>query len=56
MAFHAGAVQDSDPASELIEACTYLVEWLHGTPAPVGLEKAEAELGAAAGVFRVSSH
>ncbi len=39
LAFHAGAVEASDPASELIEACADLVQWLHDTPAPPGLEK-----------------
>jgi hypothetical protein len=52
MAFHAGTVQAPDPASELIASCAELVKWLHDTPAPAGLERAEAELGAAAGVFR----
>ena len=52
MAFHAGAHKSPDPASELIQACADLVGWLHDTPAPAGLERAEAELGAAAGVFR----
>lgn len=51
-AFHAKAADTSDPASELISACADLAQWLHDTPAPPGLEKAEAELGAAAGVFR----
>jgi hypothetical protein len=52
LAFQAGVVGAPDPASELIVACVDIVEWLHDTPAPAGLETAEAELGAAAGVFR----
>jgi len=41
-----------DAASELVSACSDIAQWLHGLPAPAGLERAEAEIGAAAGVLR----
>jgi hypothetical protein len=39
-------------ASELINVCGGLTEWLSGSHAPRGLGKAGGELGAAAGVYR----
>ena len=39
-------------ASELINVCGGLAEWLSGSHAPRGLGKAGGELGAAAGVYR----
>lgn len=39
-------------ASELINVCGGLTEWLSGSHAPRGLSKAGGELGAAAGVYR----
>ena len=38
-------------ASEVVAACGSLAEWLAGTRGPRGFAKAEAELGAAAGVY-----
>ncbi|HVA09526.1 MAG TPA: hypothetical protein VNG12_22585 [Acidimicrobiales bacterium] len=39
-------------ASEVINACSVLTDWLTGVRAPKGLGKAEGELGAVAGVYR----
>ena len=39
-------------ASEVISACCGLAQWLNASHAPRGFEKAEAEIGAAAGVYR----
>jgi hypothetical protein len=41
----------AEVASELVAACGSLAEWLGGTRGPRGFAKAEAELGAAAGVY-----
>jgi hypothetical protein len=41
-----------DLAEKLTAACDGVVEWLHTSPAPKGFESAEAELYAAAGVYR----
>lgn len=55
-AFEAGAdtqlVDGSDPAASIQDACAVLVGWLATSPAPRGLRRAGAELGAAAGVYR----
>jgi hypothetical protein len=42
----------TNPASELIAACSILLEWLQSSPTPKGYEAAGAELGAAIGVYR----
>ena len=39
-------------ASEVINVCGALTDWLAGVRAPKGLGKAEGELGAVAGVYR----
>jgi hypothetical protein len=39
-------------ASEVVTGCDGIVGWLNNTRAPRGLGKADAELGAAAGVYR----
>ena len=44
--------ETANPASRLIAACAILLEWLQASAAPRGYEAAEAELGAAVGVFR----
>ena len=42
----------AEVASEVVDACDGLAGWLGTAPAPRGLTRAEAELGAAAGVYR----
>jgi|SRR5579862_4701919 len=46
------AAPDTDPASVVLDACAALASWLAVAPAPRGVGKAAAELGAAAGVYR----
>ena len=46
------AAPGTDPASLVVDSCAALASWLAGAPAPRGVGKAAAELGAAAGVYR----
>ena len=55
-AFEAEQVSEDDRFPELacnmVDACAALIDWLRKAPAPSGLDNAEGELVAAAGVYR----